>query len=180
MKKGVKFLVIGIFIISNNVTGQDLVTVLNENGTFEIEVISEIPNKTNSEIYEITLEWIAYNFQNTESVIQSQIDNKMIRLQGISNNVIDGPMNFIYGLGYVIQIDVKEGKIKFRVYDIDFIGADATRTRSSMEESILKNGEIRKGKMYIGFKNDTDKELNRIFINFIESLTKENDTNDDW
>jgi len=180
MKIIIKSILVGFILISTNSIGQDIVTKLNENGMYESELVTEIKGKTSNEIYESALEWIAYTFRNTESVIQSKIENKMVRLTGISNSVIDGPMNYKYGLGYVMQIDIKEGKIKFHIYDIDFIGADAAKTRSSMEESILKNGELRKGKMYIGFKTDTDKELNRIYMDFINFLNKEKEKEDDW
>ena len=38
----------------------------------------------------------------------SKIENKMVRMQGISDGVVNGPMGFKYGIEYVIQIDIKE------------------------------------------------------------------------
>jgi hypothetical protein len=160
--------------------GQEVKVEL-KNGRFEAEKIYEASSNSSADIYKGVLNWIAYTFRNTESVTQSKIENEMVLLQGISSSVVDGPMFYKYGLEYVIQIDIKEGKLRFRAYDIKLIGADAARTRASLESTLLKNnGEIRSGKQYISYKNDTDTEINKIYLSLTSSLNQKETKKDDW
>lgn len=160
---------------------QKIETKLNSQGRLEIELVTEFPNKSSEIIYGKIEEWVAYNFKNTESVIQSQIENKMIRINGISSSVIRGPMGVRYGLYYEIQIDIKKERTRFRVYNIQLIGESNSGTKSNVELSIYKNnGEPRKGKTYKNIKIDTDNEIDKLYNNFILFLENENAKNDDW
>lgn len=160
--------------------GQEIIIVLNDSYKFEAEQIAEIQDKTSSEIYSSILEWISYNFQNTQAVIQSQIENKMVRISGHSNGVIEGAMNFRYGLGYTIQVDIKDNKIRIRATNLQTIGADELQTRHNIEESLLKKGKIREGKYSDFVIVGTNTELTRIFESLISAIENQQSGNENW
>ena len=127
------------------------------------------------------MDWIAYTFRNTESVAQAQIENEMVRINGISSRIIDGPLGYKYGLRYSIGIDVKDDKTRFSAYDLILFGADAAQTESNLETTIIKkNVNFREGMMYVKIKDGANIELNKIYLSFITSLTQSEEISDDW
>ena len=172
---------LSLVILPVIIFGQDHKTTLNNDGSFEMLIISDLPDKTAKQLYQGTIDWIAYTFRNSESVTQSQVENKMVRINGVSSGVINGSLGYKYGLGYSIQIDIKDNKIRFRGYDLQIIGVDAARTRSNIEPSLLKsNGDLRTGKASKKIKSDTDMELSRIYKSLIDSFSKNIESNNDW
>jgi hypothetical protein len=91
----------------NRINSQELKSELTDNKSLEVEKITELKDKTVKEIYKAVLNWTSYKFRNTESVIQSKVENEMIRISGVSSGVLDGPMGYRYGLSYIIQIEIK-------------------------------------------------------------------------
>jgi hypothetical protein len=72
-------------------------------------LITPCENKTQIEIYKKTIEWISITFKNSKQVIQSQIENDMIRIEGFTESFNGGPSSAVY----LIEISFKEGKYKF-------------------------------------------------------------------
>jgi hypothetical protein len=165
----------------NRINSQELKSELTDNKSLEVEKITELKDKTVKEIYKAVLNWTSYKFRNTESVIQSKVENEMIRISGVSSGVLDGPMGYRYGLSYIIQIEIKPNKFRFRVYDLNMIGADASRTRTPMELTILKrNGKKRKSSRYTKYKIDADNEISSIYQSLYESITSGKKEKSDW
>ncbi len=71
-------------------------------------IVTTCETKTQSEIYKKTIEWISFTFKNSNEVIQSQIENDMIRIEGFTES-FNGTSN----AKYIIEISFKEGKYKF-------------------------------------------------------------------
>lgn len=71
-------------------------------------LISNCDGKSKEELYKKTIDWISINFKNPKEVIQSQIENEMIRIEGFTKN-FNGTSN----ASYLIEISFKEGKYKF-------------------------------------------------------------------
>lgn len=71
-------------------------------------IVTTCETKTQSEIYKKTIEWISFTFKNSNEVIQSQIENDMIRIEGFTES-FNGTSN----ANYLIEISFKEGKYKF-------------------------------------------------------------------
>lgn len=85
-------------------------------------IVTTIENKTDAEIYNNTIEWLKINYKNPKEVILSTIDNKFIRFQGTSNDLVK-----YYRHGniwtpttrYTIEISIKDGKYKFDVVNLE-------------------------------------------------------------
>ncbi|MDN3643742.1 DUF4468 domain-containing protein [Lutimonas halocynthiae] len=166
-------------MIYNMISGQDLKIEFNQLNMFEGETINNVPNQEKDVIYGKTLEWVAYNFRNTESVIQSSVENKMLRFQGVSNSIITSKF-YTYGLSYLIQIDIKDEKVKYHVYDINSIAANGVKY--DIELSLLYYGDSKKKKhldKVQKMKNEINIELNNIYDNYIDFLLNDT-TNDNW
>lgn len=172
-------LTVTLLINFNIIWAQDVKIVLDNNLKYNAEAIYEIEGKTQSEIYQAIIEWISYSFQNTEAVIQSQIENEMVRMNGASPGVIDGAMNFRYGLAYTIQFDIKEGRIRLQAYSLQTTAADEFATRNDLEESMIKKGQRRTGQLYDNIENGTNEELNRIFKSAVLYI-KNGGSDDNW
>lgn len=170
-----------IFLSVLTIQSQELISELNENNKLEAIIITDIENKTESDIYNSIINWTSYSFRNTESVLQAQIKNEMVRLSGVSNGVLDGPMGIMYGLGYTIQIEIKPNKFRFKIYDLSMIGVDAARTKTPMEYVLLKrSGKKRKSSKYLKYKIDADKEINRIYKSLLDQLNNKTNKKSDW
>lgn len=79
-------------------------------------IVDYIPNKTTSDLYKKTLEWISKSYKNPKEVILAQIENEYIRIEGADNCLfkfkILGMSNCIISK-YQIEIYFKDGKCKF-------------------------------------------------------------------
>lgn len=71
-------------------------------------IVTSCETKTQNEMYKKTIEWISLTFKNSKEVIQSQIENDMIRIEGFTES-FNGTSNATY----LIEISFKEGKYKF-------------------------------------------------------------------
>jgi hypothetical protein len=81
-------------------------------------VIGTIPNKTASELYNKTIDWINITYKNPKEVIKAQIENDYIRIEGISSNMLCKKIllsNICENGRYQIEISFKDGKYKFDV-----------------------------------------------------------------
>ncbi len=179
MKKIILLIILFPVIVVNAQNSTTIITKLSGNGQLMGEAIISISNKNKSEIYQNTIEWISYNYRNTESVIQSKIDNKMIRFNGMSSSVIGPYMSYWFDLFYVIQIDIKNDKIRFSVSDLKQVSQRSPYTKTPLE-FMYKKGVIKKGKKYLKVKEQVDIQLTVLLIslkNFIEGGAE---INDDW
>ena len=179
MKKITIIIIVFFGIITNAQNSEIIITKLSGNGSLTGEVITSINNKTNSEIYNNTIEWISYKYRNTESVIQSKIDDKMIRFSGISSSVIGPYMSYWFDLSYVIQVDIKEGRIRFSVYDLKQVSQRSPYTKTPLEV-MFKKGQIKKGKKYLKVKDQVDLHLSVLLISLKQFIEGGAEINDDW
>lgn len=170
-----------LITINSIVLGQEsIITGLDENNNLVGEKITDLENKSEVEIYKKTKEWIAFTFTNTESVMQSDIENKMLRLNGISKSVIGPYYGFYFDLSYQIQVEIKNEKIRFRIYNLKQVSQSSPYTSSNLE-LIYKKGELRKGKRYGKLKNQVDEKISSIYENLIDFIKKNKTTSkDDW
>lgn len=77
-------------------------------------VVVECKNKTQSELYKKTLDWVAVTYNRPSAVIQGQIENDYIRIEGFSKDLVAN------GTKYQIEISFKDGKYKFDIIQIEF------------------------------------------------------------
>ncbi len=77
-------------------------------------VVIDCQNKSQSELYRKTLDWINVTYHTPSEVIKGQIENDYIRIEGFANHVISS------GTKYQIEISFKDGKYKFDIIKIEF------------------------------------------------------------
>lgn len=161
--------------------GQEVKIGIDENGNLLGETIVLIQNKTASQIYNSSFEWVSYTFKNTESVVQSKIENKMIRISGLSKSIFGPYMGSYLDLKYLIQIDIKDGKLKFKATDLEQVAQSAPFTKTPLAVLYKKNGELRSGNRYLEIKGKIDSELTRLIISLTKSIKgKSKTSDDDW
>ena len=116
-----KKIVIILLLVSGVLTAQERDFKFTKDG-FTDYVIGKVPNKTASELYKKSIDWVNITFKNPREVIKAQIENDYIRIEGISssmlclkillsNNCEDGR--------YQIEISFKDGKYKFDVISLE-------------------------------------------------------------
>ena len=128
---------IGILLLlaSGIMTAQETEFKFTKEG-FTDFVIGTVPNKTSSELYKKTMDWINITYKNPREVIKAQIENDYIRIEGISSSMLCKKIllsNICDNGRYQIEISFKEGKYKFDIISL---------------ESYLSSSQYRRGGWY--------------------------------
>jgi hypothetical protein len=96
-----------LLILANSGFSQETLFKITKDGITDY-IVTPCEGKTQNEIYKKTVEWISLTFKNSKEVIQSQIENDMIRIEGFAE-LFNGTSNATY----LVEISFKEGKYKF-------------------------------------------------------------------
>jgi hypothetical protein len=118
-------------------------------------IVLKIDSLSINEGYSRTLEWININYNTPNKVIKSQIENKYIRLQGISDKAftrVSLGITWHKDIRYTIEFKFKENKVRYDVlsYEIwndgtDYTSAGWTPYPIQYSKLYTKNGKMRKG-----------------------------------
>lgn len=180
MKNKILLILILVQIHTFGQTNDKIISELNENGQLVGQSVITFNEKSEADIYNKSNEWIAYTFRNTESVIQSKIENKMIRIVGISKSIIGPYMGFYFDLSYLIQLDIKENKMRFTASDLTQVAQSSPYTKLSLS-FLYKNGELKTGKKFIKVKEQVDNEITLLQNNLTNYIMgNEAQKKDDW
>ncbi|MBA4409945.1 MAG: DUF4468 domain-containing protein [Bacteroidota bacterium] len=174
------FLLCGYFS-SQGQEAEGIKTNLDKNGTLTGESIIVFKDKSAAQIYNSSIDWVSYTFNNTESVIQAKIENKMIRINGISKSALGPIMGFYFDLSYKIQLDIKDGKLRFIATDLKQVAQSSPFTSTSLEIIYKKGGELKSGKKYQETKDKIDSQLTELLSSLelaVKGQTKTN--NENW
>ena len=173
-------LILGI-LISNLTFGQELPNlIITPSGVEPIVVIVE--GKTATEMYNKSIDWINETYENPNEVIKAKIENKKIRINGLSKGAwrYTAGIKVVFSVGYSIEISFKDGRYKFE-YNINNFYNDSNNGEK-MGESYLnfyKKGKVRK--YYTESIPSLEKTINNIsksYYNYISGKTDE--IEDDW
>ena len=96
-----------LLVVSISGFSQDSIFKVSKEGITDY-IVTSCETKTQSEMYKKTIEWISLTFKNSKEVIQSQVENEMIRIEGFTES-----FNGYLDAMYLIEISFKEGKYKF-------------------------------------------------------------------
>ncbi|MFD1604117.1 DUF4468 domain-containing protein [Flavobacterium artemisiae] len=77
-------------------------------------LVVECENKTQSQLYKKTIDWIAVTYNTPMAVQKAQIENEYIRIEGSAKDLLGS------GTKYQIEISFKDGKYKFDITQIQF------------------------------------------------------------
>ena len=102
------FILISLLTLSITGYSQDTLFKVNHVAITDF-LVTSCENKTQTEIYKKTFEWVSRTFKNSNQVIQSKIENEMIRIEGYTESFAGGSLNAVY----LIEISFKVGKYKF-------------------------------------------------------------------
>ena len=76
-----------LLLVSGIMTAQETEFKFTKDG-FTDYVIGTVPNKTASELYKKSIDWINITYKNPREVIKAQIENDYIRIEGISSSML--------------------------------------------------------------------------------------------
>lgn len=148
---------------------------INEQKSF---AVLEIQNKSQEELYNLSLKYIHQQFKNPEHVIKSDIKNESLRYISYKPNGIrvnNSGVKILVDIKYAVQLEFKDNKVKFEIVDQDFgmltYTGNVWRSYPIWNE---KNGKLR----LEDEKNELESHFNLIvqdYINFIEGKSKYND-----
>jgi hypothetical protein len=116
-----KKIVMLLLLVSGVMTAQETEFKFTKEG-FTDYVIGTVPNKTASELYKKTIDWINITYKNPKEVIKAQIENDYIRIEGINPSMLCQKIllsNICENGRYQIEISFKEGKYKFDVISLE-------------------------------------------------------------
>ena len=148
---------------------------LNTEGQLECLRVTDSLDLTGHELYEKSLEWVTSTYQNTEGVIQSEIKDQMIRIQGVSSEPIDYIFN--WRIGYTLQIDIKDNKTRMRISDIVLLNLS---NYSYGIELIVKNGKFKSSVESVKYRKGANEEFSRIYTSYLEALSNGKEEDDVW
>lgn len=179
MKNIFTFLLLFVVFTSNaqyfKVTPKGLMNQT-EDKTF---AVLEFPNQSKSELYQKALKYIHSAYKNPEYVIKSNILDESIRFDSYKDDmkVSNGGVKIPVLIKYAVQLEFKDGKIKYEIVDQDFGGL--TYSGNIWKGYPIwneKNGKIRledeKNQLEIHFNSEA-----QLLVNFINGKAE---TNNDW
>ena len=117
---------------------QDKVFKVTPEGYSKYLVLS-VDSLNASEIYKKTLEWVSLNYKNPEEVVISKIDSKFIRIKGYRRF-----FNGTSDCQYIIELEIKDGKIKFTPTEVEIInGVNRFQFFSNFESYFKSDGTVK-------------------------------------
>lgn len=196
MKKTLILLIFIIFI-SLNIKGQNGIPKmeLKQNGFVGVEldstknfIVIEIPNKKKSDLYKSTLIYLNSIYTNPQKVL-STIENEAIVINGLTKLIKDKDELYDYRLFYNINIQFKDGKLKFQPTVTELIEVFSSISRESriyiVNTDSPKDIEInciwmqgKKSKEYFLFKNDLKIKLDNWVNDYVFNLLNGIEKND--
>lgn len=182
--KIMKRIILGLVLFFNLVCfGQEKIE-MTKDGLTNTEQIIKLDSLTAKEIYSRINKYIQKNYANPEAVSKGNVENEFISFNGIKKDCISEKVmvsTFYSDIEYYINIDIKDGKIKYsmskliqikRIYDKTYPVDLLTMTGSGYFKS---DGSIRN--QYVKLKVDVEKVLNEITKDLVSSI-KENKKSD--
>jgi hypothetical protein len=147
---------------------------------FNTMVVRKVPNKTQSQLYKKSIDWVATTYNTPKEVIKGQIENDYLRIEGSNQGLVC--LNILFKMNYparyMIEISFKDGKYKFDVTSIAYYVAPSQYSVGGWSGNILinknlmykENGEIKGMYKYIpeSFVNCFN-DLNNSLYNFLSS-----------
>ena len=125
------------------------------------------------------IKWIKQNYVNSDEVIQTTIENEMIRFKGYYSDKIGfGKLVSADGAFYLVQIDIREGRIKIdpNYFNVIVGGASVDYTFTNQNTSkMFRNDELKP--MFVEVVQAEVSTFNNI-ITSIQGLDK--NAEDDW
>lgn len=163
-----------LLILSISGFSQDSLFTVTKEGITDY-IVTTCETKTQSDIYKKTIEWISLTFKNSKEVIQSQIENDMIRIEGFTES-FNGTSN----ASYLIEISFKEGKYKFNPVKFTIInGINKFDFFSTFSSYFKSDGTVKERlKVTVSGVENLINSLNTKLKQYILGIKSETEKND--
>jgi hypothetical protein len=89
-----------------------------DGGQAKVQQVVEMPGKSAEDIYKLAQRWVALSFHNKDKVVQTEIENELIRGDGYEPGRMKVAPGAHSDLKYSFSIEVKENKLRFTMYDM--------------------------------------------------------------
>lgn len=104
-------------------------------------VVTNVDNKTQSELYKKALDWVQITYKNPNEVLKAQIENDYIRIEGrtlelFTSGGISIPAN------YIVEIYFKDNKYKFDIISC-LLKESGSELTNEYGKFFNKNGEVK-------------------------------------
>ena len=167
---------------------QEVEFKFNENG-FTDYVVTKFDEKSKSELYKKTIEWVAFTFNTPKKVIKAKIENEYIRIEGSSKSLI---CFHLFGskscnnATFQIEIYFKSNRYKFDLIEIKQFGLPSKYSSGGWYpveivdiKPYYKKGKIRKNYRYFPviipeYFNSLNNSLKNYILNGIKNTEKDN------
>jgi hypothetical protein len=135
-----KKLLFSLLLISAFANAQETEFKFTKDG-FTDYVIGTVPNKTASELYKKTIDWVNITYKNPREVIKAQIENDYIRIEGFKSSMLCKKIllsNICENGRYQIEISFKDGKYKFDVISFKNFPEEIESTFNTLNNELKK------------------------------------------
>ncbi len=170
------FLTLVTLLISSLTFAQKLAVTPNglrdESDNEKTYVVLNIENKKASELYTNALKYINKNYKNPEKVTLGKVENESLKFATFESSFIKVTNSFVkvaIDAEYNIQLDFKDGKVKFELQNVDmYYSADGRKTRVLFTGGALEGYSIynKKGELK---RDDTKADIE---VHFNNTITK--------
>ena len=149
----------------------------NEDKSF---AVLEFPNETKEKLYAKALKYVHQTFKNPEMVIKSDLPNESLRFVSYKPNgmkVNNSGAKINVDIKYAIQLDFKDGRVRYEIVDQDF--GMLTYTGNIWKSYPIwneKNGKLRLETE----KNELELHFNAEVKQFVNYMSGSNSNDNDW
>jgi hypothetical protein len=136
-------------------------------------VVLNIENKKASELYTNALKYINKNYKNPEKVTLGKVENESLKFVTFESSFIKVTNSFVkvsIDAEYNIQLDFKDGKVKFELQNLDmYNSANGTKVRVLFTGGALEGYSIynKKGELK---RDDTKADIEAHFNSTITKI----------
>jgi hypothetical protein len=136
-------------------------------------VVLNIENKKASELYTNALKYINKNYKNPEKVTLGKVENESLKFVTFESSFIKVTNSFVkvaIDAEYNIQLDFKDGKVKFELQNLDmYNSANGSKVRVLFTGGALEGYSIynKKGELK---RDDTKADIESHFNNTITKI----------
>lgn len=156
---------------------------------FSDYVVTDVPGKSQADLYKKTIEWISTAVKHPTEKIVSKTENQKIVFEGTDKIVsLNGAMKLSYESRYQIEVSFKEGKYKFDLLKLEYNtprtahGPGGWRDFELTDVGVYftKQGELRPANKFHSEIPEYFNNLNNDLKRYIESGAKLPEKKSDW
>lgn len=145
-------------------------------------LVLNFKDKTKSELYSKTINWIKETFKKPDEVINSKIENEKIFIEGISPSTLRIGGGSSMNAKYRIEIAFKEGKIKFNPTRLEYYtkeyGWNEIFINENAKRYYKKSGKVRG--LYSELITDIPSVFNNLSKDLENYINGKKKTEEDW